>query len=133
MQTIQPQALTPAPFTIERKQGKAPGTIIFRLCGPFTARAMYGTLTPNALDNMLNFRSTPSEKPPALNILDLTEVPYMDSTGLGKIVTHLVQCNSKGIRMIAAGVSPRVLELFRMTKVDAIIPMAATVDEVDVK
>ena len=29
-----------SPFTIERKQGKAPGTVIFRLCGPFTARDM---------------------------------------------------------------------------------------------
>ena len=36
-----------SPFTIERKQGKAPGTVISRLCGPFTARDMYGSLTPS--------------------------------------------------------------------------------------
>ena len=110
-----------SPFSIERKEGKAPGTVIFRLCGPFTARDMYGSLTPVDLQNMLDFQSTPSEELPALNILDLTEVPYMDSTGLGRIVSHYVHCRGKGVRMIAAGLSPRVLELFKLTKVDSVI------------
>jgi hypothetical protein len=38
-------------FTIERNQGSTPGTVIFRLSGPFTARDMYGTLSPDALRN----------------------------------------------------------------------------------
>jgi len=119
------------PFSIERKEGKAPGTLIFRLCGPFTARDMFGSLTPVALHNMLDFQSTPSEQPPAVNILDLTDVPYMDSTGLGMIVRHYVRCQGKGIRLIAAGVSPRVLELFKLTKVEAVFSMTATVEEAD--
>ena len=81
---------------------------------------------------MLDFQSTPGEETPVLNILDFTDVPYMDSTGLGMIVTHFARCQGKGIRMIAVGVSPRVLELFKMTKVDSIIPMATTVEEVDI-
>ena len=36
-------------FAIERHHGKAPGTVIFRLTGPFTARDMYGALSPDAL------------------------------------------------------------------------------------
>lgn len=120
------------PFTIERKEGKAPGSVIFRLCGPFTARDMFGTLAPIGLLNILSFQSTPSEELPALNILDMTDVPYMDSTGLGRIVSHYVHCRGKGIRMIVAGASPRVLELFRLTKVDSTIPMAATVEEADI-
>ena len=120
------------PFTIERKEGKAPGSVIFRLCGPFTARDMFGTSAPIGLLNILSFQSTPSEELPALNILDMTDVPYMDSTGLGRIVSHYVHCRGKGIRMIVAGASPRVLELFRLTKVDSTIPMAATVEEADI-
>jgi anti-anti-sigma factor len=120
-----------SPFAIERKPGDTPGTLIFRLSGPFTARDMFGSLTPGALSDMLDFQSTPNEEPPALNILDLTEVPYMDSTGLGKIVTHYVRCRGKGIRLIAVGVSPRVLDLLRLTRMDAIIPMAATVEEAE--
>jgi anti-anti-sigma factor len=120
-----------SPFTIERKEGKAPGTIIFRLCGPFTARDMFGTLTPDALGNMLAFQSLPDEQPPTLNILDLTEVPYIDSTGLGTIVRHYVRCHGKGVRLIAAGVTPRVLELFKLTKVHGIFPMVSTVQEAE--
>jgi anti-anti-sigma factor len=121
------------PFTIERKEGKAPGTVIFHFRGPFTARDMFGTLAPIALDNILSFQSTPSDEPPALNILDLTDVPYMDSAGLGRIVRHYVHCRGKGIRMVAAGASSRVLELFRMTKVDSVIPVTATVEEADIR
>jgi anti-anti-sigma factor len=68
-----------------------------------------------------------------LNILDLTDVPYTDSAGLGRIVRHYVHCRGKGVRMIAAGASPRVLELFKMTKVELVVPLAATVEEADVR
>ena len=122
-----------SPFNIERKDGKAPGTVIFRLCGPFTARDMYGSLTPIDLQNMLDFQSTPSKELPALNILDLTEVPYMDSTGLGMIVRHYVRCQGKGVRMVAAGASERVLELFKLTKMDGVISTSSTVDDADVR
>ncbi len=128
---MQAQTWKATPFTIERTQGKAPGTLIFHLRGPFTARDMFGTLTPTALDNLLNFESTPSESRPALNILDLTDVPYMDSAGLGRLVRHYVHCRGKGIRMIAAAPTPRVLELFKITKMDAVIPLTATVEEAD--
>jgi anti-anti-sigma factor len=107
--------------------------LIFRLCGPFTARDMYGSLTPIDLQNLLDFQSTPSEELPALNILDLTEVPYMDSTGLGMIVKHYVRCQGKGVRMVAAGASERVLELFRLTKMDGVITTSSTVDDADIR
>ncbi len=129
----QAQIWKSSPFSIERKEGKAPGTVIFRLCGPFTARDMYGSLTPLDLQNMLDFQSTPSEQLPALNILDLTEVPYMDSTGLGMIVKHYVRCQGKGIRVIAAGANGRVLELFRLTKMDGVITTISTVDDADIQ
>ena len=108
------------------------GTVIFCLRGPFTARDMYGSLTPIGLRNMLDFQSTSGEEPPVVNVLDLTDVPYMDSAGLGIVVGHYVSCQRKGIRLIAAGVGPRVRELFKMTKVDATIPTTATVDEADI-
>ena len=120
------------PFTIEREAGKASGTVIFRLHGPFTARDMFGTLTPIALHNLLSFQSTPGDEPPALHILDLSDVPYMDSTGLGRIVGHFVHCRGNGVRMIAAGAGPRVLDLFKITKVDSVIPLKATVEEADI-
>jgi ABC-type transporter Mla MlaB component len=117
------------PFTIERKEGKAPGTVIFRFCGPFTARDMYASLAPITLDNFLNFKSIPDEVQPALNILDLTDVPYVDSSGLGMIIRHHVRCQGRGIRFVVAGSGPRVLDLFKMTRVDSVLATALSVDE----
>jgi anti-anti-sigma factor len=132
MPISQAQIWKGTPFSIERKEGKSSGTVIFRLSGPFTARDMYGSLTPVGLRNMLDFNSMPNDAPPVVNILDLTEVPYMDSAGLGIVVGHYVSCHRKGIRLIAAGLSPRVRELFKMTRVDTTIPMTTTVEEVDI-
>jgi anti-anti-sigma factor len=114
-------------FTIERNQGKTPGTVIFRLSGQFTARDMYGSLSPTALRN--TFESDANND--ALHILDLTEVPYMDSAGLGLLVSHYVRCQGRGVRLVVAGVSSRVIQLFEMTKVDGFFPRIATVEEAD--
>jgi anti-anti-sigma regulatory factor len=47
------------------------------------------------------------------------------------IVRHYVRCQGRGVRMIAAGVSPRVLELLKLTKMDAVLATAATVEDAD--
>ena len=120
-----------APFSIERKEGKVPGTVIFHLSGPFTARDMFESLPPAVLRNMLEFQSMPNEEPPALNIVDITDVPYVDSSGLGIIVSHYVHCRNRGIELRIAGSAPRTLELFRITKVDGFLPLIATLEEAD--
>jgi len=116
-------------FAIERNQGRTPGTIIFRLSGPFTARDMHGALSPNELRN--TFEAEEGDVPHALHILDLTEVPYMDSAGLGMIVSHYVRCQGRGVRLVLAGVSPRVVQLLEMTKVDEFFPRVGAVEEAD--
>jgi ABC-type transporter Mla MlaB component len=121
-------------FTIDRGQGRTPGTVIFRLSGPFTARDMYASLSPDVLRR--TFEAEGESDPQALpvspqHILDLTEVPYMDSAGLGLIVSHYVRCQGRGVRLVIAGMSPRVLQLFEMTKVDKFFPKVATVEEAD--
>jgi anti-anti-sigma factor len=115
-------------FAIECKVGENPGTVIFRFSGPFTGRDMYAALSPLALRNIFETDPTPGHHADK-NILDLTEVPYMDSCGLGLIVSHVVRCQNKGVQVVAAGVTPRVLQLFKTTRIDRIIPMTATVDE----
>jgi anti-anti-sigma factor len=121
-----------APFTIERKNGKAPGTVIFHLRGPFTARDIFESLSPDTLNSMLDLQSMSDNQQITLNIFDLTEVPYVDSSGLGMIVRHYARCRNQGVEFIAAAASPRVLELFRITKVDGVLPMTATLEQADI-
>jgi anti-sigma B factor antagonist len=108
------------PLKIEQEQGKAPGTLILRLTGPLTLL--------NIFDLQAFLRSA---APTPLTILDLTDVPYMDSAGMGVVVNFHVHCQNKGGRLIAAGVSPRILELFKITRVDKVIAMAATSEEAE--
>ena len=114
-------------FSIEREAGKAPGSVIFRLSGHFTARDMYGSLTPVALRELLE--TTPAADQSSLQIFDLTAVPYMDSAGLGMVATQYARCQRQGVQFVAVGVGPRILEQFRITRLDTIIPMAATAED----
>ena len=116
-------------FTIERNQGKTPGAVIFRLTGPFTARDMHASLSPSALRN--TFEPEEEGGQDALHILDLTEVPYMDSAGLGMIVSHYVRCRGRGVRLVAVGASSRVVQLLELTKVDKLFPRFDSVEEAD--
>ena len=124
----QAQVWKSSAFTIERSAGQEADTVVFRLSGPFTARDMYGKLTPDALKSMFEI---PASSAMTRQIFDLSSVPYMDSAGLGMMVTQLVRCQNQGVKLTAVGVTPRVLELFRITKVDGLIPMAATIEDAE--
>ena len=84
---------------------------------------MYSSMSPDAFRNI--FESAPGDAQPAAHIFDLTAVPYMDSMGLGTLASHYVRCQSKGIRLSLTGVSPRVHDLLRLTRMDAVLPVAA--------
>lgn len=108
------------PLKIEREEGKAPGTLIVRLAGPLTLI--------NIFDLQTQLRTA---KATAVTILDLTDVPYMDSAGMGVVVNYHVHCQNQGGRLIAVGVSPRIMELFKITKVDSVIRMVPTLEEAE--
>jgi anti-anti-sigma factor len=126
------QTWNSGPFNIERAAGSAPGTVILRFHGPFTVRDAYTSLPTHTLNKMLDLEPAPGEEPPVKNILDLTHCPYIDSSGVGIIVTHHIRCQKKGVRLIAAGMSPRVREVFHITRVDTVVPIASSVDEAEV-
>jgi anti-sigma B factor antagonist len=59
-------------------------------------------------------------------IIDLTDVPYMDSSGLGSLLKGYVAYQKYGGRFVLAGVAPRICDLLKLTKVDALFPMYST-------
>jgi anti-anti-sigma factor len=117
-------------FHIDRLPGRTAGSVVYRFSGPFTARDMYAALSPAELKKL--FEADPNPRRPAtVVIFDLTEVPYLDSCGLGLIVGHFVRCQGKGVRFIAAGVCSRILDLFKTTKVDHLFPIMETVSKAE--
>lgn len=116
-------------FSIERIEGQAPGTVIFQITGVFNARDMYGSMKQVALGNIFDYKPAPDAEPTTRQIFDLSKVPQMDSSGLGLLVSHFISCRGKGIRVVVAGSSQNVLQLFKFTKVDTLLPLAATIEE----
>jgi anti-sigma B factor antagonist len=107
------------PLTLESVPGQAAGSRILRVIGPLT------------LSGLFEFQKVLRADPPAALILDLTDVPYMDSAGMGAIINYFVSCQRAGRKVIVAGVNGRVLELFKMTKVEDLLTMAATVADAE--
>jgi anti-anti-sigma factor len=50
-------------------------------------------------------------------VLDLKEVPMMDSSGLGAVVTLYVSARTRGCKLEVVNASRQIRELFSMTKV----------------
>jgi len=128
MGTVQGILWVGSNFTLAQAPGRATGTVIFRFAGPFTARDMRSTLSPVDLRNLFE-PSAPDQK--TLYIFDLTDVPYIDSAGLGMLVSQFTRCQGRGVRLVLAGVNPRVLQLLQITRLNNLLPMAATVEEAE--
>jgi len=62
-------------------------------------------------------------------ILDLTDVPYLDSSGLGSLVTTFVSRQKAGQQVALSGVSDRVMKLFEITSVESLFLIFPTVDD----
>lgn len=122
MPTLETQIWKSARLTIERADSDSDGTV-FRFSGPFTARDMFHSLSPEAVRNI--FEPALGDSQQVKQVIDLTEVPYMDSLGLGMLVSHSVRCRSKGISLNITGISPRVEDLFRLTKMESVLPIAS--------
>jgi anti-sigma B factor antagonist len=112
---------TTDPLILERLEGKTPDTRILRLTGPLT------------LANLFEFQTELRRETPPVTILDLAGVPYMDSAGMGAIISYFVAGQKHGSKLIAAGVNYRVLELFKLTHVDGLITIAPSVEEAESK
>jgi anti-sigma B factor antagonist len=59
-------------------------------------------------------------------VLDLSGLSFMDSSGLGVLVSLRQRQPELSVRV--AGASPRVAQLFTLTRLDAVFPLFPTVD-----
>ncbi|MBK9738763.1 MAG: STAS domain-containing protein [Actinobacteria bacterium] len=69
-----------------------------------------------------------SQRPAASLVVDLSDVGFIDSTGLGVLVATLKHVREAGGTLDVVAVAPRVLKVFAITGLDAVIPLHATLD-----
>ena len=68
-----------------------------------------------------------TDHPAARVVLDLTQVEFLDSSGLGAVVGAMKQLG-RGRKLDLAGLSPTVDKVFRMTRMDSVFRIYGDVD-----
>ena len=94
------------PLTVEQE---AEG--VLRLTGPLTN------------DNLPSFQNAVRREDAATIFLDLSGVPYMDSAGLGSLISAYISHHKSGRRVVLTGANDRILKLFEITRVDSLFLM----------
>lgn len=62
--------------------------------------------------------------------IDLTDVSFMDSSGLGVIVRGLKRCREADIDLDLVITNERVLKVFGITGLDQVIPIHASIEDI---
>ena len=68
-------------------------------------------------------------KRPARIVLDLSAVPYMDSSGVASLVKLLARVRRENIALKLAGLTPRVRSVFEITRLTTVFEIFATTEE----
>jgi anti-sigma B factor antagonist len=77
------------------------------------------------------FRDCARSGQPDTLVVDMTGVRHIDSSGLGVIIGTYVSFETKSKRLLLAGVSDRVWDIFRTCKVDDVFTRYATVADAE--
>jgi anti-sigma B factor antagonist len=104
---------------IQRTPGASSDVAILTLTGPLTMQTLFDF---QVAVRQPDLRST---------IIDFTGVPYMDSAGLGIVLSHWAHTQRIGARFASVGISERVKVLLEMTGVAKLLPSYATVADAE--
>jgi anti-anti-sigma factor len=96
-------------FSMTWSDGSIEGERILKLTGPFTLSAVF------------DFQDAIRTHHSPITIIDLTDVPYMDSAALGSLVGLHVSCQHHGRHYSIVGASDRLRTVFRVSGVDSIL------------
>jgi anti-sigma B factor antagonist len=84
---------------------------------------------PLTMENVTPFLNAVRRENAPTVILDLSGVPYLDSSGLGSLVSACTSATKAGRRMASTGVNKRVLKVLEITKVEQVFLMFPTLSD----
>jgi anti-anti-sigma factor len=88
----------------------ASGAKIFKLTGPLTIQTLF------------DFQHLVRQETTNAIIVDLSNVAYMDSAGLGCLISAFTSCQRTGRGFAITGVAERIRTLFAVTHVEGVLP-----------
>lgn len=96
------------------------GARVIRLSGPVILRTLF---------EFQQVGRAESAKPV---VIDIAEVPYMDSAGLGAVISIFASCQRTSRGFAIVGVSQRIRTLFQVTHVDGLLPCFESLEAAEV-
>lgn len=97
-------------------------------CGEQEGTAIVTLIGPLILYNLFEVQKELRMLRDPVLIVDLEQLPYMDSAGLGLLMNTYVSATSNGRRFLVANVNERVQALLSMMRVDEVLPMFPSVE-----
>ncbi len=104
---------------IVRTPGSASDVTVLTLQGPLT------------LGTLFDFQTAVRDPELKGTIIDFSGVPYIDSAGLGMVLSHWAHTQRIGAKFAAVAISERVQVLLEMTGVNKLLPMYPTVADAE--
>jgi anti-sigma B factor antagonist len=80
-----------------------------------------GDVTSGSEDDLMAGYTRAIDDRSAAIILDFSELEYMNSGGIGLLVTILVRAQRAGVRLLASGLSDHYREILALTRLDEAI------------
>ena len=99
-------------LVVDSKLDQARGICSVKLTGPLL------------LSNLFEFQNRLRENKSYGLVIDLVDVPYIDSAGIGVLVNAMVSCKNNGRTLVLTGVADRVMKVFTITRVDQLFHFA---------
>jgi len=86
---------------------------------------------PLTLSTLFEFQTTSRKETVKPIIIDVASVPYMDSAGLGSVISLFASCQRTNRGFGITGISERIRTLFEVTHVDGLLPCFPTLEAAD--
>ena len=95
------------------------GTRLLKLVGPFTIRTLF------------ELQQIARQQTAKRIGIDVSEVPYMDSAGLGSLITVFASCQRDRREFGVIGATERIETLFQVSGVAGVIPTFPTIEAME--
>lgn len=106
-------------LVVESRPGTSPETRILRLTGSVT------------LDCCFDLQDTLRADPETFVVVDMTDVRFVDSSGIGCLLNGYMAHHMAGGRLVLVGVNPRVRETLEETRVTQFLAMYGNVEQAE--
>jgi anti-anti-sigma factor len=106
-------------FRMEWQDGNHEGERVIKLAGPLTCSAI------------LEFQDEVRKTLPAVTIIDMTDVPYMDSAALGSLLGFHVSCHRNRRKYALIGVADSLQALLTVSGVGGVLVTYASLTEAE--